>query len=342
MSEPRSGSRRADQTPAGVIRWGMVSAGNIAGQFARDIKLVDNARVDAVAARSGDDARRFASEHDIPRALEGYESLYNDPDIDAVYISTPHTFHLQHSIDALAAGKAVLCEKPITTSGEELDRLLAAAKTANGYIMEAMWTWFLPAINRAREWVDEGRIGTLLHVKADFGFAKQFNPESRLYNPELAGGCLLDMGIYPIALARLFFTGEPNAMNALCRFAPNGVEDDVVMQFNYDSGVASLGTSMRTTLPNEACLIGTDGYIRLPFFWSARSCELYKNHECVETFNDERTGGGFEFQLEQVSADLLEGRTESKIVTHRASRAFQTDMDRVRQQFKASLHDQGD
>ncbi|MFK8029369.1 MAG: Gfo/Idh/MocA family protein [Gammaproteobacteria bacterium] len=318
------------------VRWGMISAGNIAGQFARDMAYVDNAQVVAVAARSGTDASAFAEQHNIERAYEGYETLINDPNIDAIYISTPHSLHLEHSLQALAGHKAVLCEKPITTRSAELETLLQATNKTNGYVMEAMWTWFLPALKKAREWVTEGRIGELLHVNASFGFAFPYDPESRLYNPKLAGGCLLDMGIYPIAVARYFYDHAPNALSTTARFAPNGVENDVAMQFNYDSGVASLSTSTRTTLPNVAYIIGSEGYIRMPDFWRAPECHLHQQQTCTESFYDKRQGDGFEFQISAVSQDVIEGRTESATVTHSASRAFQADMDWVRSQFAES------
>ncbi len=315
------------------IRWGMVSAGNIAGQFARDIALVDNGYVAAVAARDQNAANQFAQMHNIERSYQGYQALFEDPDIDAIYISTPHTLHLQNAVDALRSNKAVLCEKPLTTSIAELDILLDAAGSANCYLMEAMWTWFLPAIQKAKAWFDEGRIGKLRHVKADFGYAKSYDPESRLYNTELAGGCLLDMGIYPIAIARFFTEQSPNSLSTIARFAPNGVEDDVVMQFNYDHCVASLATSFRVKLPNTAYIIGTEGYIEIPHFWRAQECHLYVVEDRVDSFNDERKGEGFEFQIRQVGQDILDGRTQSSIVTHAASRGFQSDMERVKRDY---------
>ncbi len=315
------------------IRWGMVSAGTIAGQFARDIALVDNGHVAAVAARDQQAASRFAQDHGIERAYQGYQALFDDPDIDAVYISTPHTLHLQNAIDALGSGKAVLCEKPVTTSVAELDVLLSAARDADGYLMEAMWTWFLPAVQTARAWFRDGRIGELRHIRADFGYPKTYDPESRLYDPALAGGCLLDMGIYPIAIARLFVEQDAATVDTIARFAPNGVDDDVVMQFNYDQCVASLATSFRVKLPNTAYIIGTEGYIEIPHFWSARECHLYHMENRVDSFVDERQGGGFEFQIRSVGADLLAGLKESATVTHAASRAFQRDMERVSARF---------
>ncbi len=315
------------------IRWGIVSAGDIAGTFARDIAYTDNARVGAVAARSGDAASRFAADHGIPEAFEGYEALFADPDIDAVYVATPHTLHLEHSLAALDAGKAVLCEKPVTTGAADFETLLQAAARADRYLMEGMWTWFLPAIDKAKAWVDAGRIGELRHVKADFGYPIPYDPGKRVYNAELAGGCLFDMGIYPVALARLFTSRAPSTMEVISRFAPNGVDDDVVMLFNYDDCVATLATSFRCKLQNTAYIIGTKGYIEIPHFWRAPECTLYVLHDAVDAFVDDRRGSGFEFQIAAASDDIPQGRKESAVVTHAASLAFQEDLDRVRATF---------
>ncbi len=316
------------------VRWGIVSAGNIAGTFARDIVYADNARVGAVAARSGDAAVRFAAKHGISTTYEGYEALFADPDIDAVYVATPHTLHLEHSLAALEAGKAVLCEKPVTTSAADFGTLRAAAAAADRYLMEGMWTWFLPAILKAKEWVDAGRIGELRHLKADFGYPIPYDPSERLYNAELAGGCLLEMGIYPVALARLFTSQAPSTIEVVSRFAPNGVEDDVVMLFNYDDCVATLATSFRCKLQNTAYIIGTKGYIEIPHFWRASECTLYVLHDAVDAFVDDRRGSGFEFQIAAASDDILRGRKESAVVNHAASLGFQEDMDRIRTNFE--------
>ena len=312
------------------VRWGIVSAGNIANTFARDMAHAPNAEVVAVAARSEADARAFAEQHGIAKACEGYDTLFADDEIDAVYVATPHTLHLPNALDALRAGKAVMCEKPLTTSADECRQLIEVAAETGNYLMEAMWTWFLPAVRQARAWFDAGRIGALRHVRADFGYPKKYDPADRVYNVELAGGCLLDMGIYPIAINRLFTNAEPNNVQVVAKHAPNGVDDDVVMQFDYDDSVASLATSFRCKLPNTAYIIGTEGYIEIPHFWSARECRLVVMHDVVDSFEDGRKGSGFEFQIASASKDILDGRTQSAIVPHAASLAFQQDMDRVK------------
>ena len=315
------------------IRWGIVSAGKIAHTFAADIAQVANAELAAVAARDRQAAQRFAATYEISKTYEGYAALYTDPDIDAIYIATPHTLHFANTADALRAGKAVLCEKPLSVSASECRALLDIAAASGCYLMEAMWTWFLPAINKAKEWVDGGRIGELRHIKAELGYTKAFDPQSRLYDPSLAGGSLLDMGIYPIAIARLFTARSPQHMHVVARHAPNGVDDDVAMLFDYGDCVASLATSFRCKLPNVAFIIGTEGYIRIPDCWRANECHLFHLDEKIDSFSDQRKGSGFEFQIAAVSDDLLQGRRQSGTVTHAASLAFQQDMDRVRASF---------
>ena len=315
------------------IRWGIVSAGTIANTFASDMVHVANADVAAVTARNQDSAAEFAGKYGIGKTYQGYEKLFSDPDIDAVYIGTPHTLHLENSADALRAGKAVLCEKPITTSAAECQKLLDVAAETGGYLMEAIWTWFLPALQKAKAWVDAGRIGELRHVKAELGYPKTYDPHSRLYAPALAGGCLLDMGIYPIANARYFTGKSPEAIHVVSRHAPNGVDDDIAMLFNYDNCIATLTTSFRCKLPNTAYIVGSEGFIVIPHCWSARECQLFVMHDQVDEFVHERRGSGFEFQIESVSNDILQGYKQSKVVTHATSLAFQQDMDRVRAKF---------
>jgi predicted dehydrogenase len=317
------------------VRWGIVSAGTIAHTFAADMAHVANAEVTAVAARTNEAATRFAARYDIATAYEGYATLYADADIDAIYVATPHTLHFENAADALRAGKAVLCEKPLSTSASECQALLDIVAATDGYLMEAMWTWFLPAIRRARAWVEEGRIGELRHVRADFGYPKKYDPHARVYDASLAGGCLLDMGIYPIAIARLFTARSPRDVHAISRHAPNGVDDDVTMLFDYDGCVASLATSFRCKLQNAAYIIGTEGYIQIPDCWRASECHLFMLDEKIDSFVDERIGSGFEFQIAAVSDDILQGRRQSATVPHAASLAFQQDMDRVRDLFSS-------
>ena len=319
-----------------VVRWGIIGAGRIAHMFARDIARVTNATLHAVASRSTESAEGFRAQNDLPAAYDQYERLYADPDVDAVYVATPHTLHAQQCRDAMTAGKAVLCEKPITVTPAECSELIAFARQHEAYLMEGMWTWFLPAVRTARRWVDDGRIGRLLHVKADFGYPLPYDPKRREYDRDLAGGCLLEMGVYPVAIADLFLPGKPERLHVLSHRAPNGVEDDVSMIQRYGDRFATLGTSFRARLRNAAFLIGDEGYIAIPDFFRARECSLYRLDERIDHFDDGRDSLGFDYQIEEVSADILGGRRESETVPLAASLRFQERMAEVRECFDAA------
>jgi len=315
------------------IRWGIVGAGRIAHTFAQDMAATSNGMLQSVAARNADAAREFGDQYGIPNSYGGYEALYTDPDVDAVYIATPHTLHLQNAVDALRAGKAVLCEKPLTISATECQELIDVASQTSGYLMEAMWTWFLPAVRKAKEWVDAGRIGKIVQIKADFGYPLIYSPDKREYNAELAGGCLLEMGVYPVALAALFSNQDPSEVSVVSRHAPNGVEDDVAAIFNYDDYVATLGTSFRAKLQNWAYIIGEDAYVAIPNFWCANNCQLWVLDDMVDSFDDGRTTNGFDYQIDAVNNDLLTGRKQSEVMPLSESMRSQRHMDLIRSEF---------
>ena len=314
-------------------RWGIVSTGRIAHQFAQDFEFVENGELWAVSSRSQAAADKFAAQYQVSRAYSSYADMLQDENVDAVYIATPHNNHYQNTLDAIAAGKAVLCEKPITVNAEECIEVTRRATEAGVYLMEAMWTYFLPAIQKARQWVKEGRIGHVLHIKADFGYPLPYNPQRREYNVENAGGCLLDMGIYPVALAWYFLQQDPDSMQTLARMAPNGVENDVVTVWNYPHSVATLATSFHAKLQNWAYIIGEEGYIAIPDFWRANECQLFELDTKVDQFNDPRKSLGFNYEATAVGEDLAEGRLQSQTVPLSTSLRFQEHMERVKAGF---------
>ncbi|MBK1875579.1 Gfo/Idh/MocA family protein [Pelagicoccus mobilis] len=314
------------------IRWGIIGLGRIANSFAQDIPFTTNASLQAVAARDGDKADAFAQRYGATHAYDSYNALFQDPSVDAVYIATPHSLHLEQATEAMRAGKAVLCEKPITTSPSELEQLTAIAAQTDSYLMEGMWTYFLPAVQKAKQWVDTGRIGKLLHVKSDFGYPQlPYSPDKREYNATLGGGTLLEMGIYPIALARLFFGEDPINVDQQSHLAPNGVEDDTTTLFTYPGDrYANLASSFRCKLQNWTYIIGEDGYIAIPDTWRANRCLLYELDTLVDEFDDKRESLGFHYEVEAVSQDILEGKKTSKIVPHSTSMAFQLQIEQLR------------
>ncbi len=319
---------------ANKIRWGIVSTGRIAHSFAQDFKYVESGELTAVASRSTTSAESFGRQYNISKAYPNYQDLFNDPDVDAVYIATPHNLHYQNTIDAFNSGKAVLCEKPFTINASECRALISRARSENRYVMEAMWTFFLPAIQKAREWVAAGRIGALKHIKVDFGYPQlPYDPERREYKKELGGGCLLEMGVYPVALTWLFMQDDPAKIEVIARKAPNGVEDDLSILFEYPTVTATLGTSFRCKLQNWAYIIGQDGYIAIPDFWRAYACYLYELDTQVEAFEDNRSSLGFNFETEAVNQDLLVGRKESEVVPLSDSLKFQEHMEWIREKY---------
>jgi predicted dehydrogenase len=307
-------------TPDTLIRWGIIGGGRIARTFATDINFAPHATLAAVASRQLSRAQVFADEFSVPMAYGSYEEILADPTIDAIYIATPHSHHKEQSIAALRAGKHVAVQE-------------------QRYFMEGMWSYFMPVIQKAREWVSEGRIGKLCHVKAEFGFPMPYDPDSRLYSDRLGGGCLLDIGIYPIAMAWLFLQRDPDTQTVWHHKADNGVEDDVVILNTYadsqnnSEATAQLTTSFRSKLNNYLTLIGDRGTLTIADYWAAREVKLYQGPDCIDRFAVQRHQQGFNHQIEQVSCDLLAGKLQSDIVSWDHSRAFQRQMAAIKQQF---------
>lgn len=314
------------------IRWGIVSTGRITHTFAQDLATLTDGTLQAVYARRPEAAGDFTSRYGARRAYSHYDDLLADPEVDAVYIATPHTVHHDQARDALRAGKAVLCEKPLVVNPAECRSLLATAGETGTYLMEGMWTWFLPAVRQALDWYRAGRIGALRHLQADFGYPQlPYDPERREYNADLGGGCLLEMGVYPVALDWLFRKTDPIGTHVQAHFAPNGVEDDLSWILDYGDSVSRLATSFRARLGNAAAIIGEEGWILIPDFFRASECILFELDTEVDRFREKRQGHGFEHQIAAVQADLRAGRRQSETVRLADSLAFQERM--------AALHD---
>ena len=311
------------------IRWGILGTGTIAHTFAQDLPYAEGAVLHAVGSRTDASARAFAEAHGAPVAHGSYDALVADPDVDAIYIATPHSLHLANASAVLRAGKGVLCEKPLTPTPEDSRALIAVAEETGGYLLEAMWTHFLPAVQTALGWVREGRIGTVRRLHADFGYPTPYDPHSRIFDPALAGGALLDLGVYPIALAWLFLGQHPDEIQVTARYAPTGVDDDVAMIFSYPEAVATLGCSFRCRMGNAAVIAGEDGWIRLPDFFRARECSLYRMDERVDHYEDGREHAGYAYEAEAVGRDLRAGRQQSETVPWASTLAVQDQMARV-------------
>lgn len=316
-----------------MLNWGIVSTGRIANKFCTDMAEVNNGTLGAVAARNKQNATDFAIKHGIPKAYEGYQALFDDKDIDIIYVATPHTFHFQNVYDALSAGKHVLCEKPITISSDEFRQLADLAQAKGLFLMEAMWTYFLPSLLTAKQWVAEGRIGTIKHIKADFGYLVPYESRGRMYNPDLAGGCLFDMGIYPLALAQYFNPGKLEDIVVRSHFAPSNVDDDVIILASCNNVKLSLATSFQCRMQNAALIIGDKDYIKIPNFWRGKSCALYQLDEKVNEFTDNSPGTGLYFEAQAVAEAIANGQNEHPLMPHARSLLLQQQLESIRALF---------
>jgi len=314
------------------IRWAILGAGKIANAFAKDFPLMQNAELVAVASSDKARATNFAKEYNIPKALS-HEELYNSDEIDAVYIATTHNFHFGQALKCLQSGKAVLCEKPITVNDTEFKKLMSVSKEKNIFLMEAMWTYFLPAIIKAKQWLDEGRIGKLKVIQADFAFPMEKNMEGRMYNPNLAGGALLDLGVYPVALAYYFTNTIPEKITASGALTKTGVDERLGMIFQYENFTADLFTSMVNRMDNTFKLFGEEGYIEIPDFWKAGSARLFdKEFNLQDTFEDNRTAHGFIFEMQHANDLILDKKIESPVIPQSRSNDIQETMMEIRKQ----------
>ena len=258
-----------------VFRWGIIGPGSIAHKFATGLRALDDAQLVAVGSRSQDRADAFADAYDAPNRHASYEALVEDSEVDAVYVATPHPFHKENSILCLKAGKPVLCEKPFTINQHEAREVIEVACSEGVFLMEAMWTRFLPITKQVKAWVTDGAIGEVRMLYADFGFRARLNPEGRLFDLALGGGGLLDIGIYPISYASMIFDTQPATISSQAHIGETGVDEQAAMVFGYEEGqLALISCGVRIKTPHEAKILGTDGMITVPQFWDGRTAIL--------------------------------------------------------------------
>jgi len=316
------------------IRWGILGPGRIAKKFALGLKYIPDAKLVAVGSRTHEKAAAFAAEFDVPFAYGSYEALVADSQVDVVYVATPHPMHHEATLLCLKAKKAVLCEKPFTLNERECQELVDCARRENVFLMEAMWTRFLPPMVLVREWLAQGLIGEPRMVMADFGFRTDWNPAGRALNPHLGGGALLDVGIYPLALASMVFGGAPLKMVSQCHLGETGVDEQSAMVLSYPRGaLAVLTCAVRTQTPHEARILGTEGSIYLPGFWHAEQATLTRSGKEPETFTPVRVGNGYNYEAIEVGRCLRAGLKESPVMSLSESLATMRTMDTLRRQW---------
>jgi predicted dehydrogenase len=294
------------------VRWGFIGTGKIAQTFAQDLRLIDEGEVVAVGSRHRETAEAFADEFNIPRRYDSYEALVSDPDIDAVYVGTPHPMHLENASLALGHGKPVLVEKAFTMNAAEARELVALARSKNLFMMEAMWTRFLPHVVALRDLVSRGELGELVMVEADHGKWFEPDPHFRLFAPELGGSAMLDLGVYPVSFASMLL-GSPSRMVSMVDPAFTGVDGQASMIFGYDSGAQALLTcTSRARSATRACVTGTLARVEIDAdFYSPTNFRLITRRGDVTAFDFTVPPRGLRFQAIEVARCLEEGLLES-------------------------------
>jgi predicted dehydrogenase len=317
-----------------TIGWGILGAGSIANRLAEGVLALPDDKLMAVGSRSIDKADAFADKYGIPNRHASYDALVNDKDVDVIYVATPHNFHREHSILALNAGKHVMCEKPFAINLREAQAIVDLARAKKLFVMEAMWTRFFPLMGRVRKVLKSGEIGTPYLLHADFGFKGSFNPEGRLYNPNLGGGALLDVGVYPISFASMVF-GEPERVKGLATMGETGVDEVSGMVFGYASGaLALLSTSTRVNTAQTAIIMGTEGKITIHMpWWKPDTMTVSRSGKEDEMINLPYSSSGFNYEAEEVGNCLRSGKLESDILPLSESLAIMRTMDQVRAQW---------
>lgn len=318
-------------TMSRTYNWGIIGPGKIAHKFAQDLAKLDNARLHAVASRSTERGAAFARQYGAPHVYGDYRSILTCPDLDIVYIATPHPGHFENTVACLEAGIPVLCEKPLAMNLQQADTMIATARTRKVFLMEAIWTRFLPKIQKMQEWIAEGAIGEVVSVKADFGFPADFNPESRLYHPGLGGGALLDIGIYP-AFLNLLVLGYPEKISSAAHFCPTGVDDEVAATFLYPTGqMGYIHATIRNRTKTEAFIHGTKGTIHLhPHWFRPGNLSLIREGERPEDVFFESDSHGYHHEAEACMRCLDEGKIESDLLPLSFSHDLMRLLDAIR------------
>jgi predicted dehydrogenase len=322
------------------LRWGFLGAGGIAPVIAADFQVA-GLKIQAVGTRNIAGANAFADRFDVPNRHEGYDGLVNDPEVDIVYVSTIHPKHAEHALLAINAGKHVLVEKPFALNAAEAKAVRDAARAKGVFVMEAMWTRFLPSMTELFRIINSGQLGEITLVTADHS---QYLPESfapRLWKPELGGGALLDLGIYPVSFfSRLF--GKHASVNAVATLTPDGIDQTTSAAFKYANGAqASMTTTMTAFGSIGATVVGTKGRVDLATsFYEQTSLKVYETdmsresevQKEVSKYEAKIDGRGMQYQAIEVERCVTAGLTESPLMTLDETVSIMETMDEIRKQ----------
>jgi len=313
-------------------RWGIMAPGKIAHKFVSGLQDIPEAELYAIGSRSAERAGTFAQQYGAAKSYGSYKELAEDPDVDIIYIASPHPAHYENALMCLEHGKAVLCEKPFTMNLRQLEHLVDVARTNKVFLMEALWTRFLPTIEKILEIRDSGKLGTIRFINADFGFKGVYDPSNRLFNPELGGGALLDIGIYVVFLANLLL-GNPPEITATSQIAETGVDASTSMIFSYADGqIANLSCTYMANTPIQADIIFEKGIIHIdPKWFTPTSLHISAEEGSKEHFQYEEKSNGYQYQAMECMRCLDAGMTESTLMSLDFSLNLIKTLDRIRE-----------
>jgi predicted dehydrogenase len=317
-----------------VIRWGILGTGNIATSFATGVATMRDAQLAAVGSRSQATADAYGDRFNIERRYASYAELAHDPDLDVIYIATPHSLHLENMLLCFEAGKPVLCEKPFTINASQARQAIERARQRKLFAMEATWMRFTPMMVEIRKLLAEEVIGDVRMVNADFGIRVDFDPKFRLFDPELGGGGLLDVGIYPLSLAQMIL-GTPAQITGLAELGQTGIDEQSACVLGYAGGeLAVLHSAIRTETPQEATIMGTEGWIRIHSpWWMPQVMSIHKPGATPQIVEIPFEADGYTYEAAEVHRCLREGKLESELMPLAETVAIQETMDTLRAQW---------
>lgn len=312
------------------LKWGIIGPGRIARRFAEAIPAANHSVLQAVHSSSGERAQRFADEFSGKHVYSDLEAFLNDPEVDVVYIANPHSFHAASTEAVLNAGKPVLCEKPLTVNFEVASHLCQLAEAKDLFLMEALWSRFLPVWVQVKRWLDEGRIGNVQLMNSTFGFKIPRDEQDRLLNRDLAGGVLLDMGVYNVSMSQFVMQQYPTEVIGDVLVGETQVDERTSAILKYGDVVSQFSCGFKTFMENSFVINGTEGTIRVePYFWDTTRATLTCYDGTSETFDEPFKQNGFEYQIMEVERCLESGRLQSDIISWADTLNTQAVMDEI-------------
>jgi predicted dehydrogenase len=323
-----------------TIRWGILGAGRIARKFASDLKLVENAELIAIGSRGKQSADEFNKEFPVKYCHYSYLDLVQNPEVDVIYIATPHNLHYENTLLCLEHNKAVLCEKPFAMNSNQTIKMIEEAREKKLFLMEALWTKFHPHYIKVQEMIGHGLLGEIKAVLVSFGFKPVAPVPARLFDPALGGGTVMDIGIYNVFIA-MSVLGKPDYIDAVITPASTGVDEQCSIVFRYKSGaLAQLFSTFSSNLATEADICGTEGRIRLTsrFYEPSSTIEFYADRlDSRQVIPVEREPGfGYQYEARHVNDCLRKGLIESPIVSFADTLLLMETLDKIRK--TAGIH----